>query len=239
MRFRADAELRRTDATAGGSNHIRYRGDDGHPSHNGRSTVLYRTGDAVRLTRPVHLVFGTDEPFDGDARRHCREFLDRTRDYWGEWVRRLSIPTTGRKPIIRRRSRSSSATSRRQAPSSPPHDLDSRSARFRPQLGLSFLLAARCLFRREGAQPHRRDATMEEFISYILTSRRETTRCAGLRHRATDPMESDRAASRGLSRRRPVRIGNAAATGPARHLWQRHPGGDADVLRPAPAEARR
>ena len=41
------------------------------------------------LTRPVHLVFGTDEPFPAELATTCREFCDRTRDYWMDWVRRL------------------------------------------------------------------------------------------------------------------------------------------------------
>ena len=41
------------------------------------------------LTRPVHLAFGADEPFQGDLLATCREFCDRTRDYWVDWVRGL------------------------------------------------------------------------------------------------------------------------------------------------------
>ena len=43
------------------------------------------------LTRPLHLVFGPDEPFRGDISSTVRDFCERTRDYWREWVRRLSI----------------------------------------------------------------------------------------------------------------------------------------------------
>jgi GH15 family glucan-1,4-alpha-glucosidase len=43
------------------------------------------------LTRPLHLIFGEDEPFTGDIPATVRDFLGRTRDYWREWVRRLSI----------------------------------------------------------------------------------------------------------------------------------------------------
>ncbi len=43
------------------------------------------------LTRPLHLVFGPDEPFRGDISSTVRDFSERTRDYWREWVRRLSI----------------------------------------------------------------------------------------------------------------------------------------------------
>ena len=85
-----------------GSNHIRYWGGD---------TVIRLTTDAPLsyidreapfvLTRPVHLVLGTDEPIVGELATMCREFCDRTRDYWMEWVRRLSISYDWQDPIIR------------------------------------------------------------------------------------------------------------------------------------------
>ncbi|HWU56705.1 MAG TPA: glycoside hydrolase family 15 protein [Rhizomicrobium sp.] len=43
------------------------------------------------LTRPLHMVFGPDEPFMGDITSTVRDFRERTRSYWLEWVRRLSI----------------------------------------------------------------------------------------------------------------------------------------------------
>ena len=85
-----------------GSNHIRYWGG---------GLVLRLTTDAPLsyverespfvLTRPVHMVIGTDEPFPGDLATTCREFADRTRDYWMEWVRRLSIAYDWQDVIIR------------------------------------------------------------------------------------------------------------------------------------------
>lgn len=85
-----------------GSNHIRYWGG---------STVVRLTTDAplsyiereapFALTRPVHMVFGTDEPFPGEIASTCREFRDRTRDYWMEWIRRLSISYDWQDAIIR------------------------------------------------------------------------------------------------------------------------------------------
>src|SRR5262249_34126754 len=75
-----------------GSNHIRYSGGD---------TAIRLTTDAplsciedeapFALTRPMHLVLGTDEPIAGDLATICREFCNRTRDYWQNWVRRISI----------------------------------------------------------------------------------------------------------------------------------------------------
>jgi GH15 family glucan-1,4-alpha-glucosidase len=85
-----------------GSNHIRYS-DEGN--------VIRLTTDAPLslidgespfiLTRPLHLVFGPDEPFPGDLQSTCRDFVDRTRDYWMEWVRRLSISYDWQEAIIR------------------------------------------------------------------------------------------------------------------------------------------
>lgn len=85
-----------------GSNHIRYWGGD---------TVIRLTTDAPLayidreapfvLNRPVNLVLGTDEPFPGELLTMCREFCDRTRDYWMDWVRRLSISYDWQDHIIR------------------------------------------------------------------------------------------------------------------------------------------
>jgi GH15 family glucan-1,4-alpha-glucosidase len=87
---------------AAGSNHIRYIGD---------STVIRLTTDAPLsliereapfvLTRPMHLVFGFDEPFPGDLQTTAREFCDRTADYWINWVRGLSISYDWQDEIIR------------------------------------------------------------------------------------------------------------------------------------------
>jgi GH15 family glucan-1,4-alpha-glucosidase len=85
-----------------GSNHIRY----GTPEPLIRLTtdaplsyVEHETPFA--LTRPLHLVFGSDEPFAGDLARTSREFCERTRDYWTEWVRRLSIAYDWQEAMIR------------------------------------------------------------------------------------------------------------------------------------------
>ncbi len=53
------------------------------------------------LTRPLHMVFGPDEPFMGDITSTVRDFQERTRSYWLEWVRRLSIPYEWQEASIR------------------------------------------------------------------------------------------------------------------------------------------
>jgi GH15 family glucan-1,4-alpha-glucosidase len=85
-----------------GSNHIRYADE---------TTFIRLTTDApvslideespFVVTRPLHLVFGPDEAFAGDLAATCRDFCDRTHDYWMEWVRRLSISYDWQEAIIR------------------------------------------------------------------------------------------------------------------------------------------
>jgi GH15 family glucan-1,4-alpha-glucosidase len=53
------------------------------------------------LTRPLHLVFGSDEPFTGDIASTVRDFYNRTNDYWKEWVRYLSIAYEWQEATIR------------------------------------------------------------------------------------------------------------------------------------------
>src|ERR1700731_343827 len=85
-----------------GSNHLRYL--DGGP-------VIRLTTDAPLsliehespfvLTHPIHLVIGPDEPFISGLSTTCREFSDRTRDYWMDWVRGLSISYDWQEAVIR------------------------------------------------------------------------------------------------------------------------------------------
>jgi GH15 family glucan-1,4-alpha-glucosidase len=85
-----------------GSNHIRY----GMPEPLIRLTtdapLSYIEHETVfALTRPIHMVIGSDESFEGDLERTAREFADRTREYWTEWVRRLSIAYDWQEVTIR------------------------------------------------------------------------------------------------------------------------------------------
>ena len=85
-----------------GSNHIRYWG--------GNATLRLTTDAPLSfvereapfvVTRPLHMVFGTDEPFPSELASTCREFCNRTRDYWMDWIRRLSISYDWQEAIIR------------------------------------------------------------------------------------------------------------------------------------------
>jgi GH15 family glucan-1,4-alpha-glucosidase len=85
-----------------GSNHIRYLNE---------STVIRLTTDGPLsliesespfvLTRPIYSVLGPDEPFGSNLATTCREFADRTRDWWMNWVRGLSISYDWQEAVIR------------------------------------------------------------------------------------------------------------------------------------------
>ncbi len=78
---------------ASGSNHIRYVGG---------THVVRLTTDAplsyiehevsFALNKTLTLVFGPDEPFLSGLEATSRDFLDRTREYWLDWVRYLALP---------------------------------------------------------------------------------------------------------------------------------------------------
>src|SRR5215475_12658632 len=87
---------------ASGSNHIRFSG--------GADTLRVTTDAALSyivhetpfaLIKPVTLILGPDEPFEAAVDTASREFLERTRDYWLDWVRSLAIPLEFQTEIIR------------------------------------------------------------------------------------------------------------------------------------------
>jgi GH15 family glucan-1,4-alpha-glucosidase len=85
-----------------GSNHIRYWRDEVPVRLTTDAPLSYIENEAsFVLTRPVHMVFGTDEPFEGALDTTCRDFCERTRDYWQEWVRRLAFSIDWQDEIIR------------------------------------------------------------------------------------------------------------------------------------------
>jgi GH15 family glucan-1,4-alpha-glucosidase len=85
-----------------GSNHIRFAGG---------ADVLRLTTDAAlsyvanetpfALIKPVTLILGPDEPFESAVDTTSREFLERTRDYWLNWVRSLAVPLEFQAEVIR------------------------------------------------------------------------------------------------------------------------------------------
>jgi GH15 family glucan-1,4-alpha-glucosidase len=85
-----------------GSNHITYRGKDVSIRLTTDGPLSYIAEEAsFVLTKPIHMVIGADESITGDLVVTCREFADRTRDYWTGWVRRLASAYDWQDAIIR------------------------------------------------------------------------------------------------------------------------------------------
>jgi GH15 family glucan-1,4-alpha-glucosidase len=103
IRFRpTSGHGQRNMARALGSNHIRYTSDDLAVRLTTDAPLAYIDRESpFVLTRPVSLVFGADTPFEGDLATTCREFSDRTRDHWQEWIRRLAISYEWQDAVIR------------------------------------------------------------------------------------------------------------------------------------------
>ncbi|BBK32290.1 GH15 family glucan-1,4-alpha-glucosidase [Stella humosa] len=90
-----------------GSNHIRYFSE----SPPALSGTLRLTTDApiahivaeqpFALTQPLTMVLGPDETFTGSVPRLGVDFLERTREYWIEWQRYLSVPFEWQDAVIR------------------------------------------------------------------------------------------------------------------------------------------
>ena len=85
-----------------GSNHVRYV----LPDHVLRLTtnvpvsfVLEET--AFLLNHPFDLILGPDDSIERDIAELCREFFERTEDYWREWVRYLALPFEWQSQVIR------------------------------------------------------------------------------------------------------------------------------------------
>ena len=85
-----------------GSNHITYQGKNVALRLTTDGPLAYIEQEtSFALTKPVHMILGPDEPFAEDIGSTCREFADRTRDFWMNWVRSLSIAYDWQDPIIR------------------------------------------------------------------------------------------------------------------------------------------
>jgi GH15 family glucan-1,4-alpha-glucosidase len=203
-----------TSRTAG-SNHIRYWRDDVPVRLTTDAPLSYIENEAsFVLTRPVHMVFGGDEPFEGTLESTCRDFAERTRDYWQEWVRRLAFSIDWQDEIIRAaitlklcNFEETGAIVAALTTSIPEGPGSGRTWDYRYCWLRDAFFVVRAL-NRIGAT-----RTMEDFISYILsisTRRAESVRpLYGIVH--TDPLDERIApALSGYGGDGPVRVGNAA-----------------------------
>jgi len=198
-----------------GSNHIRYWRDEVPVRLTTDAPLAYVENEAsFILTRPVHLVFGTDEPFEGSLESTCRDFCERTRDYWLEWVRRLAFSIDWQDEIIRAgitlklcNYEETGAIVAALTTSIPEVAGSGRNWDYRFCWMRDAFFVVRAL-NRIGAT-----RTMEDFISYILSvaaGRTEEVRpLYGVVH--TDPLEERTAPALAVYRGDgPVRVGNAA-----------------------------
>ena len=198
-----------------GSNHIRYWRDEVPVRLTTDAPLAHVENEAsFVLTRPVHMVIGMDEPFEGALESTCREFCRRTRDYWMEWVRRLAFSNDWQDEIIRAgitlklsSFEETGAIVAALTTSIPEGPGSGRNWDYRFCWMRDAFFVVRAL-NRIGAT-----RTMEEFISYILGI------AAGRAHRLkplygvvhTDALDERAAeALAGYNGERPVRIGNAA-----------------------------
>lgn len=216
IRFRpTSGHGQRNMVRAFGSNHIRYTSDELAIRLTTDAPLAYIDRESpFVLTRPLSMVFGADMPFEGDLATTCREFSDRTRDHWQEWIRRISISYEWQDAVIRAAITlklsafeetgaiiAASTTSIPEAPGSG-RCWDYRFCWLRDAY---FVVRA---LNRIGAT-----RTMENYISYILTL------VAGQNGElapvysivSTDPLEERVVAElKGYRGDGPVRIGNAA-----------------------------
>ena len=197
-----------------GSNHITFRGKDLAIRLTTDGPLPYIESEgAFVLTKPIHMVLGPDESLSEDIGTTCREFAHRTRDYWVEWVRRLSIAYDWQDAIIRAAIAlklsnfeetggivAALTTSIPEAPGSG-RTWDYRYCWMRDAY---FVVKA---LNRLGATK-----TMEGFISFILGIASEDQLRPVYRVVPTDPMDEIVAPNlKGYRNDGPVRVGNAAA----------------------------
>ena len=85
-----------------GSNHIRYIGGAQVMRLTTDAPLSYIVSEiAFPLTHPVNLIFGQDDPFLSAIDATSREFLDRTRDHWLTWTRKLAVPFEWQSAVVR------------------------------------------------------------------------------------------------------------------------------------------
>ncbi|KQX97457.1 glucoamylase [Rhodanobacter sp. Root480] len=88
--------------TTSGSNHIRYLLTSVvQRLTSDVATPLIERGLAFGLDRPAHFIFGPDETLSESPTVFFHLMLERTLEYWREWVRYLSVPYEWQDAVIR------------------------------------------------------------------------------------------------------------------------------------------
>ena len=220
-----------------GSNHVRYTGGQTTLRVTADMAIAYILEEAeFALDKPVNLFIGPDKSVPEAPDSLAQSFLAATIEDWQSWVRGLSIPFEWQNEVIRSAitlklcscedTGAIVAALTTSVPEAPRHSA---------QLGLSLLLAARCVLHRRRAEPAWRDADNGKFhpLHHRCSFARGRCRhCAALSDLARD--EFRRAARVGAlwlsghgagAHRQCRRIAN-----PERRLWLDHSDIRADIL---------
>src|SRR5690606_14036660 len=202
-----------------GSNHITYWGTDAIMRMTTDAPLSYIESESTFvLTRPLHFVIGTDEPFVGELASTCRDFLTRTHEYWSDWVRGLSISYDWQQEIIRAaitlklsNFEETGGIVAAHTTSIPEAEGSGRNWDYRYCWLRDAYFVVKALSRLGATR------TMENFVSFILgiiANRDEVLRPV-YSVVPTDPMEEEIAPRlAGYRGHGPVRVGNAAALQP-------------------------
>jgi GH15 family glucan-1,4-alpha-glucosidase len=92
----------RTPERTRGSSHLRFVGPQRALRLTTDAPISYVDEERFFVVdRPMSFIFGTDEPLRAGIDDTARTFLDRTLDYWRQWVRALSIPFDWQDAVIR------------------------------------------------------------------------------------------------------------------------------------------
>jgi GH15 family glucan-1,4-alpha-glucosidase len=92
----------RTPEETRGSNHVRFVGPHMTLRLTTDAAIAYVMEETpFSLDRDMSFLLGTDEPLRTEVDATAREFLEKTVDFWRDWVRSLSIPYDWQEPVIR------------------------------------------------------------------------------------------------------------------------------------------
>ncbi len=85
-----------------GSNHVRFVGADQTIRLTTNAPLSYVVeGTPFAVDQAYSFFIGADEALRAEIETTSREFLDKTTDYWRDWVRSLSVPFEYQKEVIR------------------------------------------------------------------------------------------------------------------------------------------